>query len=59
MTTLSVRPETKGAISMGHRHPRESGGPGQPLESCGPWIPAFVGMTAELLGLIESFPDRR
>jgi hypothetical protein len=28
------------------------------LESCGPWIPAFAEMTAELLKLIESFPDR-
>src|SRR5437899_578443 len=44
--------------SMGYRHPRESGGPGQPqrpinrllptngerIIAC-PWIPAFAGMT--------------
>jgi hypothetical protein len=36
-------------FAMGYRHPRESGGPGQPLQSLGPWIPAFAGMTNKLL----------
>jgi hypothetical protein len=29
---LRVRLKMKFAASMGHRHPRESGGPGQPLK---------------------------
>jgi hypothetical protein len=38
---FSVRPKMARVFAMGHRHPRESGGPGQPLQSLGPWIPAL------------------
>ena len=31
--------------SLPSRKRRESGGPGEPVQSLGPWIPAFSGMT--------------
>src|ERR1700738_2141665 len=51
---LNVRPEMKQAISIGYRRPRESGGPEQPFEPCGPWVPAFAGMTDKRLILQKS-----
>src|SRR6266851_8277489 len=39
----------KHVSSIGYRRPRESGGPGQPFEPCGPWVPAFAGMTDKRL----------
>jgi hypothetical protein len=47
--SVSVRPEMKHVTSIGYRRPRESGGPGQPFEPCGPWVPAFAGMTDKRL----------
>src|SRR5437773_12433114 len=32
-------------LATTHRHPRESGGPGQATGARRPWIPAFAGMT--------------
>ncbi len=32
-------------LEIDNRHPRESGGPGRPLETLSLWIPAFTGMT--------------
>src|SRR5580700_8846476 len=48
----------KHVTSIGYRRPRESGGPGQPFESCGPWVPAFAGMTDKRLILQESLRFR-
>jgi hypothetical protein len=48
----------KHVTSIGYRRPRESGGPGQPFEPCGPWVPAFAGMTDKLLILQESLRFR-
>src|ERR1700730_767616 len=48
----------KHVISIDYRRPRESGGPGQPFESCGPWVPAFAGMTDKRLILQESLRFR-
>src|ERR1700738_233539 len=50
---LNVRPEMKQAISIGYRRPRESGGPEQPFEPCGPWVPAFAGMTDKTVDFAE------
>src|ERR1700730_15444944 len=44
----------KHVTSIGYRRPRESGGPGQPFEPCGPWVPAFAGMTDKRLILRKS-----
>src|ERR1700731_4297331 len=44
----------KHVTSIGSRRPRESGGPGQPFEPCGPWVPAFAGMTDKRLILRKS-----
>jgi hypothetical protein len=38
-------PKMARVFTIGYRHPRESGGPGQPLQPLGPWIPAFAGTT--------------
>jgi hypothetical protein len=46
--------EMKHVTSIGYRRPRESGGPGQPLEPCDPSVPAFAGMTDKRLILQES-----
>src|ERR1700730_1110280 len=48
----------KHVTSIGYRRPRESGGPGQPFESCGLWVPAFAGMTDKRLILQESLRFR-
>src|ERR1700730_15642639 len=48
----------KHVTSIGYRRPRESGGPGQPFESCGLWVPAFAGMTGKRLILQESLRFR-
>jgi alkanesulfonate monooxygenase SsuD/methylene tetrahydromethanopterin reductase-like flavin-dependent oxidoreductase (luciferase family) len=42
-------PEMIQALSTGYRHPRESGGPGQPQWPWHPGFPAFAGMTINLL----------
>src|SRR6266481_9897468 len=52
----------KHVTSIGYRRPRESEGPGpapglnrgQPFEPCGPWVPAFAGMTVKRLVLRKS-----
>src|SRR5271166_3433231 len=44
----------KHVTSIGYRRPREGGGPGQPFEPCGPWVPAFAGMTDKRLILRKS-----
>ena len=44
----------KHVTSIGYRRPRESGGPEQPFEPCGPWVPAFAGMTDKRLILRKS-----
>src|ERR1700736_831831 len=51
----------KHVTSIGYRRPRESGGPGpapglnrgQPFEPCGPWAPAFAGMTDKTVDFAE------
>src|ERR1700730_503413 len=43
----------KHVTSIGYRRPRESGGPEQPFEPCGPWVPAFAGMTDKTVDFAE------
>src|SRR5215469_11299476 len=51
---LAIRPKTKLVQLVKYRHPRGSGGPGQTQRLGGFWIPAFAGMTDNVLLLPNS-----